>query len=63
MILARRKTAAYKGSSAPRKLAEVMKGMEVSTYSTTEEDFGPQKAHTKRGATSGQTWEVDVGKK
>ena len=27
MILARWKTAAYKGSSAPRKLGEVMKGM------------------------------------
>ena len=62
MILARWKTAAYKGSSAPRKLAEVMKGMEVSTCSTTEEDFRPQNANTKRGPTSGQTWEVDVGK-
>ena len=49
MILARWKTAAYKGSSAPRKLAEVMKGMEVLTYSTTEDDFRPQKANTKRG--------------
>ena len=62
MILARWKTAAYKDSSAPRKLAEVMKGMEVSTYSTAEEDFRPQKANTKRGSTSGQTREVDVGK-
>ena len=62
MILARWKTAAYKGSSAPRKLAEVMKGMEVSTSSTTEEDFRPQKANTERGSTSGQTWEGDVGK-
>ena len=35
MILARWKTVAYKGSSAPRKLAEVMKGMEVSTSSAT----------------------------
>ena len=33
MILARWKTAAYKGSSVPRKLAEVIKGMEVSTSS------------------------------
>ena len=49
-------------SSAPRKLAEVMKDMEVSTSSATEEDFRPQKANTKRGSTSGQTWEVDVGK-
>ena len=62
MILVRWKTAAYKGSSAPCKLAEVMKGMEVSTCSTTEEDFKPWKANTKRGSTSGQTWEVDVGK-
>ena len=62
MILARWRTAAYKDSSAPRKLAELMKGMEVSTYSTTEEDFRPQKANTKRSSTSGQTWEVDVGK-
>ena len=57
MILARWKTAAYKDSSVPRKLAEVMKGMKVA-----EEDFRPQKANTKRGSTSGQTWEVDVGK-
>ena len=49
MILARRKTAAYKGSSAPLKLAEVMKGMEVSTYSTSEEDLGPQKANVGGG--------------
>ena len=62
MILARWKTAVYKDSSAPRKLAEVMKGREVSTYSTAEEDFRPQKANTKRGSTSGQTWEVDIGK-
>ena len=62
MILARWKTAASKGSSAPRKLAKVMKGMEVSTSSATEEEFRPQKANTKRGSTSGQTWEVDVGK-
>ena len=62
MILARWKTAAYKGSSAPRKLAEVIKGMEVSTSSAAEEDYRPQKANTKRGSTSGQTWEVDVGK-
>ena len=62
MILARWKTAAYKGSSAPRKLAEVMEGMEVSTSSATEEDYRPQYANTKRGSTSGQTWEVDVGK-
>ena len=62
MILARWKTEAYKGSFAPRKLAEVMKGMELSTSSTTEEDFIPQKANNQRVSTSGQTWEVDVDK-
>ena len=62
MVLARWKTAAYKGSSEPRKLAEVEKEMEVSTRLTTEEDFRPQKTNTKRGLTSGQMWEVDVGK-
>ena len=62
MILARWKTVAYKGSSAPRKLAELMKGIEVWTSSATEEDYQPQKANTKRGLMSGQTWEVDVGK-
>ena len=55
MILARWKTAAYKGSSTPRKLAEVMKGMEVSTSSATEEDYRPQMENTKMGSTSGQT--------
>ena len=39
-----------------------MKGMEVWTCSTTQEDFRPQKANTKRGSTSGETWQVDVGK-
>ena len=62
MVLARWKTAAYKGSSAPRKLTEVMKGMEVFTSSATEEDYRPQKAITKSSSTSGQTWEVDVSK-
>ena len=62
MILARWKTAAYKGSSAPRKLADVMERMEASAILTTEEDFRPQKTNTKRGSTSGQTWEVVVGK-
>ena len=62
LILARWKTAAYKGSSAPRKLAEVMKGMEVSTSSAIEEDFRPQRANTKMGSTTEQMWEVDVGK-
>ena len=36
--------------------------MEASTSLATEEDFRPQKASTKRGSTSGQTWEADVGK-
>ena len=62
MVLARWKTAADKDSSAPRKLAEVMKVMEVSTSTALEEVYRPQKANTKRGSTSGQTWEVDVGK-
>ena len=47
MVLARWKTAAYKGSSEPRKLADVEKEMEGSTSSATEEDFKPQKTNTK----------------
>ena len=62
MVLARWKTAAYKGSSVPRRLAEVVKEMEVLTSLATEEVFRPQKASTKKSLTSGQTWEVDVGK-
>ena len=62
MILARWKTAAYKSSSEPRKLAEVVKEIEVSTSLATEEDFKPQKASSEKGPTNGQTWEVDVGK-
>ena len=54
MVLARWKTAAYKGSSEP--------GDEVLTSLATEEDFRPQKASTKNSLTSGQTWEVDLGK-
>ena len=61
MVLARWKTSAYKSSSEPRKLLEVEKEMEVSASLTTEEDFRPQRTNTKRGSTSGQTWEVDVG--
>ena len=63
MVLARWKTAAYKSSYDPRKLLEVEREMEVSTNSTAEEDFKPQRMRMKRGSTSGQTWEVDVGKK
>ena len=48
MVLARWKTAAYKGSSEPRKLTEVEKEMEVSTSLATEEDFKPQKTNTKK---------------
>ena len=62
MILARWKTAAYKGSSEPRRLAEIVKEIEVSTSLVTEEDFKPQKAGSKKGSTNGQTWEVDVGR-
>ena len=62
MVLARWKTAAYKSSYEPRKLLQVEREMEVPTNSTTEEDFKPQRTKMKRGSTSGQTWEVDVGK-
>ena len=61
-FLARWKTTAYKGSSEPRRLTEVVKEIEVSTSLATEENFRPQKASTERGSTNGQTWEVDVGK-
>ena len=61
MVLARCKTAVYKGSAEPRKPLEMEKEMEVSTNSTSEEDFRPQKTNMKRGLTSEQTWEVDVG--
>ena len=62
MILARWKTAAYKSSSEPRRLAEIVKEIEVSTSLVTEEDFKPQKAGSKKVSTNGQTWEVDVGR-
>ena len=62
MVLARWNTAAYKSSYEPRKLLEVQRAMEVPTNSTTEEDFKPQRTKMKRGSTSGQTWEVEVGK-
>ena len=63
MVLARWKTAAYKSSYDPRKLLDVERAMEIPSSSTTEEDFKPQRTKMKRGSTSGQTWEVDVGKK
>ena len=62
MVVARWKRTAYKGSSEPRRLAEVVKEIEVSTSLATEEDFRPQKASSKKGSTNEQTWEVDVGK-
>ena len=62
MILARWKTVAYKSSSKPRRLAEVVKEIEVSMSLAKEEDFRPQKASSKKSSTNGQTWEVDVGK-
>ena len=62
MVLARWRTVAYKSSSEPRKLLEVENEMDVSTNSTTEEDFRPQRTNMKRGSTRGQTWEVYVGK-
>ena len=60
MILARWKTAAYKGGSAARKLTELMFEVEASTTPGTGEDFKPQKAKAKRGSTSRQMGEVDV---
>ena len=62
MILARWKTAAYKSSSEPRRLAEVVKEIGVSTSLVTEEVFKPQKAGSKKDSTNGQTWEKDVGR-
>ena len=62
MVLARWKTAAYKSRYEPRKLLDIEKEMENRTSSVTEEDFKPQRIKMKRGSTSGQTWEVDVGK-
>ena len=62
MVLARCKTAAYKSNTELRRPLEVEKEMEVSTNSTSEEDFRPQKTNVRRGSTSGQTWEMDVGK-
>ena len=62
VILAPWKTEAYKSSSEPRKLTEVVKEMEASTCLATEEDFRTQKASMKRGSTGGQTGEIDAGK-
>ena len=62
MVLAPCKTAAYNSNTELRRPLEVEKEMEISTNSTSEEDFRPQKTNVRRGSTSGQTWEVDVGK-
>ena len=62
MVLVRWKTAAYKSSYEPRKLLDVEREMEIPASSTKEEEFKPQRIKMKRGSTSGQTWEVDVGK-
>ena len=62
MVLARCKTAAYKSNTELRRPLEVEKEIEVSTSSTSEEDFRPKKTNVRRGSTNGQTREVDVGK-
>ena len=62
MILARWKKTAYKSSSGQRRLTETAKEIEASTSLVTEEDFKTQKAGSKKGSTSGQTWEVHVGR-
>ena len=62
MILAWWKTTAYKSSSGSRRLTEIGKKIVASTSLVTEEDFKPQKAGSKKGSTSGQTWEVDVSR-
>ena len=48
MILARWKTAAYKSSSEPRRLAEVLEEIEVSKSMVTEEDFNLRRQARKR---------------
>ena len=49
MILARWKTSAYKSSSERRRLAEVVKEIEVSTSLSTEEDFRPREGELEKG--------------
>ena len=63
MVLAKWKTTIYKSKSMARKLADVLTEMETATTPGTEEDFKPQKVNAKKGSTSGQMWEVDIGKK
>ena len=52
MILARGKTEAYKSSSAPKRLTEVIREMEAPMTPGTEDDF-KDKDKRKRGSTSG----------
>ena len=61
MVLARWMTAAFRDNSTSRKLAEVMADMEAASSPVTEKVFKPQKVKIKRGSTSAQTWDVDVG--
>ena len=44
-----------------RKLADVLTEMETATTSETEEFFKPQKVNARKGSTSGQMWEVEIG--
>ena len=63
MILARWKTAAFNSSSEPRRLAEIVKAIEVSTSLVTEEDFKPQKAGSKKGSTNRKNLESGCGQR
>ena len=45
-----------------RKLADVLTEMETATTPGTEEDFKPRKVNARKGSTSGQMWEVEIGK-
>ena len=40
----------------------MLREMEASTSSGTEDDFKPQKTNVKKASTSGQTWEMDIHK-
>ena len=48
MVLARRKSAAYKVDSTSRKLVELMTDMETASGPVKEENFKPQRVKTKR---------------
>ena len=60
MVLARWKTAICKGSSATRRLVEVLVKIEASTTPGPEEDFKPHKANAKWGSTRRKMWEVGI---